>query len=252
MLKKRILRVIEDCKIKIFKRTYSWFLGRLINEDFNKNNYIQIENENQALNHFKKHIDYFIKIKDEYNYKTEQNLKNIHRYNIIKYYKGFKYIDINRFLRGEQLENNSEYNLNKIKISIDVITKELKNFRLPFNVIVLRRVSNRFFNKTLLKGCKYKDGIEFTDKGFLSTSLNTNINYLDTERHDYNSGKSLMILKVPKGISALYIEPVDDKGELELLLERGLKMKIVKRIIVFSRRIYLIEILVTGKKKPNL
>lgn len=250
--KKEVLRVIQNCEIKIFKKIYSRFLLKLTHKDFNPNNYIQVEDENQALNYFKEHLDYFRKIEDEYNYKTKYSVKNEHCYTIIKHYKGFNYIDINRFLRGEQLENNSEYNLNKIKIRIDVITKELRKFRLPFKLIVLRRVSNHFFNKTLLKGYKYKNGIKFTDKGFLSTSLSTNINYVDSKTHDYCSGKSLMIIKVPKGISALYIEPVDEKGELELLLERDLIMKTIKRIVFFSRRIYLIKILGPSKKKPNL
>jgi len=246
--KLNVVNIIKKYKIKIFKKIYT----RLIHKLRFNNNYIQIEDKKQANIYFKKHIDFLSKIKYEYDFKTQQTFKNVYPHTIIKNYKGFSYIDVNRFLRGEKLENNNEYNLNKVKLSINVITKELDKFRLPFNLIVLRRVSNSFFNKTLLKGNKYKKSIEFIDNGFLSTSLSTDINYIDSKIHDYCSGKSLMIIKVPKGTSALYIEPIDEKGELELLLERGLIMKTVKRIIFLSRRIYLIEILGSSKKKPNL
>ena len=134
---------------------------------------------------------------------------------------------MNNLLRGKQTVMFPEL----IERRIETLSKSLLNFRLKDNLIVIRRFPKSEFNPKLKKGDLY------CEKGFLSTSLNLS-SRLDTESN-YRpiNNEVLMLLKVPKGTNACYIEQISNRQEYELIIQKGKKIKIERNLRIINNRI---------------
>lgn len=83
----------------------------------------------------------------------------------------------------------------------------------PENIVVYKGLKERF-RPSLIPG----DIIELPD--YSSTSL--------TPRVSPSFGIGWMEIRVPKGAKGLYIEPIENRGELELLLPRNQRFKVLE------------------------
>ncbi|WP_422090689.1 ADP-ribosyltransferase [Tenacibaculum ovolyticum] len=211
-------------KSKIFEYLFEKILDHKIKSDFNLNSYIYFKNAN-GINKWGNEFNEFFKSKKRW----DANLTKKEEYEIetYEYYAGYVSEKMNNLLRGKQTILFPEL----IERRIESLSKSLLNFRLKNNLIVIRRFPKSEFNHKLRKGDFY------CEKGFLSTSLNLS-SRLDTESN-YRpiNNEVLMLLKVPKGTNACYIEQISKRQEYELIIQKGKKIKIEKNLKIINNRI---------------
>ncbi len=134
----------------------------------------------------------------------------------LKSYAKNGFEDINKQLRKPEF-----YQSSRIQKEIDNIDKVFeKATEIDNNIKVYRGA-----NFTLPDGI-----LEFSDNAFLSTSpeMQTAINFID--RIESNKLGTLFEIQIPKGTKFIGMEPFSgNKGELELLFNKGTKFKIVSR-----------------------
>lgn len=127
----------------------------------------------------------------------------VFEWEFIDYYSGNNCLAINTFLRGSNVFP-TELCLKRISS----MTKCIEKFRVPENVIVLRRIKNEYWNLS------NKKGITIIQQAFLSTSLDLNF------RKDFNGNfsnfknETILLLKVPIGTIACYLKPISDRSSL--------------------------------------
>lgn len=158
----------------------------------------------------------------------------------LDYYTGYFYEKINGLLRYSSFENMKDSIMEKINL----IELEINKFSLKENIIVVRRISNPFFRNYLSKNKTIKRGDILLDEGFLSTSLN--LNYRLDENSEYKSlnDETLLIIKIPKGVNAIFLEALKTREEFELLLQRQSKMIVEDKIRILNNNIILTKVLV--------
>ena len=140
-------------------------------------------------------------------------------YAAIYRYTGSSYYEINRYLRGME-DSISKYK----SIAIDDCTSALKKASIPKDTIVRRGVDDDALNAMLMdnrafdniianKGAEKYVGAIFADKGFVSTSPLPKGGF---------GGEVEMVIKLPKGSQAAYVDPMSaNRGEKELLIQRS-------------------------------
>lgn len=145
-----------------------------------------------------------------------------HRILAIENYCGFVHEKINGYMRGlAKLGPFSDY--------LDTIqTLFSSSPLLPNNTILYRALPLCVIEKMQ---SEIKTNGFYVDRGYLSTSLN--LNGISNIK-DYPHGKIECVLRlyVSKGVPALYIEDIKGsgmgRGELEVILPRNLKIKMIR------------------------
>jgi len=222
--------ILNNLKNKYFENAYSKLLNKLIKKEFN--NYKYFIDTSKIDGWGAEYNSYFNNNKKIINSITATNESDRYEIETYEYYAGYVGEKMNRILRQEQFILFPEVFEPRIK----VLTNSLNKFKLSDNVIVIRRIPNiKFYQKV-------KKGEIIQEKGFLSTSLNL------FSRLDYQSEYSpienevLMILKIPKGTNACYIEQISKRKEYELLIQRNQKIKIIMNRKILNNRIVLGEL----------
>lgn len=115
---------------------------------------------------------------------------------LTKYTQTFNYL--NEPLRGlpyygSKIPNDAH------KHDLPILTKAISKFKMPQNTVVRRGVDDYNIEEFGYKFSQLKIGDEFTDKGFLSTSVHRNKGFLGTQHN--------LVIVVPKGAQGFYAEP---------------------------------------------
>jgi hypothetical protein len=155
--------------------------------------------------------EYITHLKNEY--KQIYYNRSDHPFEILEWYAGYYSIVINEFLRGNKSFADTE--------KISVIERLINKFRIRNNIIVVRIIRNDFLCD-LHTDRKINRNTILKDKSFLSTSL-----FLKY-KHGLKIVKNAIILliKVPAGTNALYIEKLSNRKEYELILQRETMLKV--------------------------
>ena len=159
---------------------------------------------------------YFNPTTEGYLIKTTNKLLGIIPYNqglALREYSGYSSMSINNCLRFERTCSLST------KRYIALITQALHHSTTKIPLKVYRGVPNKVAK--LIQGSKV--GQTLTDRGFISTSLSSNI------ASSFNA--RTVTIFIPEGSMALYTEPFKTNlgswGESEVLLPRNSKFKVV-------------------------
>lgn len=145
-----------------------------------------------------------------------------HRILAIENYCGFIHEKINGYLRGyAKIGPFSDY--------LDTIQKLFTlSPVLPNNTILYRALPLCVIEKMQ---SEIKTNGFYIDRGFLSASLNLN-GISNVKDYPHGEIESVLRLYVPKGVPALYIEDIKGRGmgrgELEVILPRNLKIKMIR------------------------
>lgn len=229
---KNFFKKIDFFWEKISERQVDNFIKRLINEDFTPNNHTFFIDP-QEINHWgKKSTEYFNQKEKEYNesifYESSQS-RDLYPFAVFNWYCGYYYLPINKYLRGHLNDNHD-------KNRIEIMTNEINQFGLEQEMVCVRRVSNTFFEKYLLKNRKSKTGVIFADEAFTSTSLDVFYRKDNDSKYKPLKNETLLFLKLKRGTNAIYLESVSQREEYELLLNRGINFQIEKTKNILGNR----------------
>jgi 2'-5' RNA ligase len=124
------------------------------------------------------------------------------------------YEAINRTLRlGQEIDVTDQID-GEMKKNIDLLDKAIGRNMLPHDTIVWRGVDSETVYDI------FKPGTTLEDAGFMSTSISKGV--------AGGFGDTLIQMRVPRGTPGLYVDATDTAtGENELLLPRGLHMKVI-------------------------
>lgn len=203
-------KIIND---KIFEFIFSRFLEKHIRRDFIPNKYTFFRTSNCIKNWGDSFHIYFEEQKEKCN-KFLGN-SNLMSYSVFEFYAGYDSDLINNYLRGYP-KCDSNYVVNKI----NVIEEEIKKFELRENLVVVRKLRYDIFKFKLLKNRKNYEGNE-----------------------EYSNNYVFMLLKIPKGINAVYLESISKKQEFELLLPANLDLIVEKKVRILNNRIVLVSVI---------
>lgn len=168
-------------------------------------------------------------------YSINNNIKDA-----LRLYCGFESIDINYFLRNDKILRfvcDIEARIEGLKQYIIKIDSVIKERKLNQNILVVRWIKSQYIYSCLgVELDKIKKESIYLDKGYLSTSIFVYyIGEYDTIPRDI-SKYTLLLIKVPKGTNAVYVEGhISDREEYELLLHRGCYLKIERIYNVLFR-----------------
>ncbi|MCB2300670.1 ADP-ribosyltransferase [Clostridium tagluense] len=144
--------------------------------------------------------------------------------NLLYAYTGSMNVIYNRFLRG-QVEFEEEQ-LEKYPKEIDIITKEICKLELQEDIIVYRYTCKSFFRNSF-ESFKSKIGRNFTEKGFMSTTLLPDLVKEFPQNHKYDY---ILKLYLPKGTKGAYVSIGNNNlNEYEFLLPPNATFKLLKR-----------------------
>ncbi|KKN18321.1 hypothetical protein LCGC14_0956860 [marine sediment metagenome] len=145
---------------------------------------------------------------DEYYQDWHDNLDDTERRGLQNYTSN-TYHEMSDYLRkGEEPWGDT-------KVQVRALSEALDRSRIPENVMTYRGISEETFEKLMVIG----EGGIYTDKGFISTSINK----------QFGTGWKLAYIeiKVPKGIRGASIAQESNHSiEAELLLQRGTQFRI--------------------------
>lgn len=218
-------------KNKIFEWTLKKLIEREIKKDYRLNNYKYFHSVFE-INQWSEKNDICL---ENLSKRTNNCLNSsLELHSTIELYSGRYHEFVNDFLRDKTHFDEVPKFINETIYNLDYI---LKNSKTSENLIVVRRFDVFFFND------KLKRNEIFIDKGYLSSSLNL-LYRLDIEGN-YREIKNevFLILKVPLGVNAIYIERTSRRSEYELLINRNQKIKVLRNIKVFNNRIVFAEII---------
>lgn len=144
-------------------------------------------------------------------------------------YSGNMNVVYNNFLRGVSEYTKSE--IEEYTKGIDTIKKEISKFELQENIVVYRYTHTKLF-RFLFENFKTKKGKQFTDKGFMSTTLVPELLKSFAKNHRYNC---VLKLYLPKGTKGVYIK-FDESilNEQEFLLPPNSTFTLLKRRFSFK------------------
>lgn len=230
---KKYLKKIKHFKLQISENKVNNYLKQIIEEDFVPNNYTFFTAPKEINLWGSEYVDYFNEKEKEYNesifYESSYSREISYPYSVLNWYCGWHYIHINKYLRGFSSDEENK--------RIEIITEEINKFALKQYVVCVRRVSNIFFENYLLKNKKSKPGVVFSDDAFVSTSLDLFYRKDKESNHRPLKNETLLVLKLEKGINAMYLEPISKREEYELLLKNEIEFIIEKSKNVFGNRI---------------
>ena len=218
-------------KNKIFEWTLKKLIEREIKKDYRFNNYKYFHSVFE-INQWSEKNDFCL----ENLCKRTNNCLNssLELQSTIELYSGRYHEFVNDFLRDKTHFDEVPKFINETIYNLDYI---LKNSKTSENLIVVRRFDVFFFND------KLKRNEIFIDKGYLSSSLNL-LYRLDIEgNYREIENEVFLILKVPRGVNAIYIERTSRRSEYELLINRNQKIKVLRNIKVYNNRIVFDEII---------
>jgi len=137
-------------------------------------------------------------------------------------YKGTGYIDLNALLRGQSMGSQTwgdpVFWEKRYRKDAKILGKLIDKASLDKDVILYRGASGKWV-KALQKG------VEFSDKGFTSTSLR------ESTAFGMASGENAVVIEIraTKGTKGIYLDfgKGTNLGEAEFLLQKGSKFKIV-------------------------
>ena len=220
----------------IFERFFHFLLKRFIKNDCTPNDYTCFNTTNEITEWGKKYFLYFEKKENES--KKISATEDYSPYKVFQWYAGYYFENVNGILRG-----TNEHRILMIKEyvlkHIQTINEELEGFKLEKNLIVFRRIPNSLFNDMCQKSKRVGKKIDLRDKGFMSTSLNLNYRINKEGQVSDLRNETFMVIKVPKGVKAIYLEPVSKREEYELLLESNLNITIERAYSLFGNKIVL-------------
>lgn len=107
------------------------------------------------------------------------------------------------------------------------VNSVLQKHNIPENIVVYRYTDKKVVKK-LCSTYILRRGMQFKDKGFLSTTLVSKLLVSFAKKHDYNC---LLKIYVPKGTRGAYVSikhPLAKLNEQEILLPPNSQMEIVK------------------------
>ncbi len=236
------MNLLESISTKIpyfFETFCSLYLKKKISSDFMPNGYIYFEDESSIKYWGLIYSEYFKEKRKEYFALYSNDNSELLPYAVYQWYSGYYYININSYLRGSKRFSYPQHIIKRI----DVLKKEISRFGLNENIVVVRRISNDFLKDYLLKGRKLKKGLILIDEAFQSTSLD--LFYRKNSESDYEplNDEVLMIIKIPKGVNAIYLEQVSKREEYELLLQSNLSMVVEKKIQFLNNKLLFVRIM---------
>jgi hypothetical protein len=232
-MNKKVEKYIEEFINKVFEKFVKKQMDKFIHEDFNLNKYKYFEDLNEIETWGSEYSLYYQNLIALSN-KLQASKEQLDELNDIDYYCGFYSERINNHLR----EITQDESLNGI---IQRIDSYLNKFILRENIIVVRRVPNRFIDK------KYKKNNCFIEKGFLSTSLN--LFFRLDNNSDFNplKNETLLIIKIPKSVRGAYIEKAlpenKQRKEYEFLISRNQLIKVQYNKKILSNRLIKLQII---------
>jgi hypothetical protein len=153
-----------------------------------------------------------------------ENLSTVERYNIInkpiQAYCGDGYKRMNSFLRdGGEITN--EYDM-RSKMLCDNLRKcQMTAPAIPEDIIVYRSISKEIFVK-IIEICT--ENGDFVENGFMSACLTSDI----AKDEDFENN-NLFKLYLPKGTRAVMPNLIIDRGENEIIIQNGAKLKMCKK-----------------------
>ncbi|NOS92984.1 MAG: hypothetical protein HOP30_13755 [Cyclobacteriaceae bacterium] len=211
-------------------------INRLIRLEFKPNNYL-FYLDSAAIKewHYKYH-EYHHKVKLEYDSVDNFNNRDYLPYGILALYVGYNSLKINDLLRGKNEPCYSSVKDSLIN-QISVLDQELKKIKVEQNLVVIRRIPNLAFEQMIDNSREF-----LCDKGFLSTSLDLSYRKDNESVSAPVNNETLLIIKVPKGQTALYLEPISKREEYELLFPRNLKLIIEKRYLIINNNILITSV----------
>lgn len=132
-------------------------------------------------------------------------------------YRGKDFTTINGELRGGKQSA-------KTKATVDQIDRVMAESKLDDDVVVHRGIGDieRVFGAAAKKKLV---GAEWQDDGFQSTTADAGIAERFTIGEQGKRASAVMKIRVPKGTGAIQLS--DDRYEAEMLLERGLRLRVV-------------------------
>lgn len=137
----------------------------------------------------------------------------------IQDYTGDSFIDINRYLYKGHDEGVDANRADVIGQTIDALDSAFEETEAPFPFTVYSGLSGRY------RAEKIVPGNEYIFRGYISTSLSH-----DVAISGFTDSKESVVLQIEvgKGQKAIYVDSVSSiDGELETLLPRGSKVKII-------------------------
>ncbi len=223
----------NNIKNWIFEFVFKIAIFILIKKDLVPNNYKYFCNKKEIDDWGITFNNYFLKKEAKLKTPdaTEEDKKEM---KTLSYYTGYIGEQMNGLLRGDK-----EYIFPDLIEHIEILSKLINKFKLSNNVIVVRRVPCKYIDNNVKKGYIY------TDNGFVSTSLNLSYRLNHESIFCPLKNEALIILKIPNGTNACYIEQVSNRGEYELILQKKTKMIIEKNIIILGNRIILAKVINT-------
>jgi hypothetical protein len=211
-----------------FELFFNFKLKKFIKDDFLVNKYKYFIDIHEINEWGKNYNEYYQSILNFSNHNLNLIKEQQEEINVLEYYSGYYSIRVNDHLRKVKEDSS-------LDIFIHKLDNHLNKFILKENIVVIRKISNKFIDN------KYKKKFSFIDSAFISTSLNL------MHRLDENSTKkllkneSLIILKIPKGTKGSYIEKAlpnqKQKKEYEFLISRNQKIFIEYNSRILSNRL---------------
>lgn len=168
----------------------------------------------------------------DYSNVTTGNVSDDDQAVIKDYYQGGAY-DVNNYLRegGKVVNNPMASKLSQILDNNEVKAPTTVYRKVNSGKLITQKDSYYADNPELAFP-DLKVGDTFTDKGFMSTSKSNNLERFNPDS-DMFEGDTELVIKLPKGVKALDLQPIADKGlsagyesEQEVLLQHGLKLKV--------------------------
>lgn len=143
-------------------------------------------------------------------------------------YSGSMNIIYNRLLRGSKDFDENE--IEEYSRNIAIITEEISKLELPENIIAYRYTNRKWFSN-LFESSKPRVGEIFTDKGFMSTTLVSELLKEFAKEHRYNC---ILKLYLPKGTKGAYLK-FDNSilNEQEFLLPPNSTFRLIRKHLSF-------------------
>ena len=225
---------------------YPWFfqkyvrfrLNHKIKRDYSPNDFCYDLHQNDITNWKDKFYKYFKDKKIEYNNHGISMGKELLPHGVFSWYVGYFSNNINGYLRQEdEKKEDNKVITDRIQVMLTELNRE--EFKLEKDIVVVREIQNRHFER------KLKVGDKIVDKGFLSASLDLLFRKRDEMNQSVFNNTTLIFLKVYAGTSAMYLEPVSQRNEFEILLPNSLEIEIEDIYWFLSNRI------IFAKANPN-
>lgn len=211
-----------------FELFFNFKLKKFIKDDFLVNKYKYFIDIQEINEWGKNYNEYYQSILNFSNHSLNLIKEQQEEINVLEYYSGYYSIRVNDHLRKVKEDSSLDIFINKLD-------NHLNKFILKENIVVIRKISNKFIDN------KYQTNFSFIDSAFLSTSLNLMYRLDENSTKKLLKNESLIILKIPKGTKGSYIEKAvpyqKQRKEYEFLISRNQKIFIEYNSRILSNRL---------------